>query len=152
MTTAMWRDRHGRDHNHTPGQCCTQICGTAPREWTLDLPITIPLSLNDRTERHARAKEIAVIRNGMHAIIRHAKIPALYRVTIELHYAPRDKRRRDPINYVPTLKPCEDAFVDAGVIIDDDQDHHTSVMPLIDPPAGRGSRVYLIVREIQGPT
>ena len=38
---------------------------------------------------------------------------------VTLHYRPRDNRRRDADNLVPTLKALCDGLVDAGLVPDD---------------------------------
>ena len=73
----------------------------------------------------------------------------LAKVQIELHYIPRDKRRRDPLNLVATLKAVEDGIVDAGIIPDDTPEFSVPTMPVIDPPdsSERTSRLYVLIRE-----
>ncbi|MGZ4663612.1 MAG: hypothetical protein ACXV5Q_00800 [Frankiaceae bacterium] len=115
--------------------------------WTVTLPITRPLSLNDRTHWRARAVQVQQLRNATHALIRAAGVPPLPRVVLELHYAPRDKRRRDALNLVATLKVAEDATVDAGVIPDDTAEFSVPTMPVLDPPTGKTGRLYLVIRE-----
>lgn len=57
------------------------------RSWTFDLPLTKPLSLNDRTHWRARARAIRQVRNATCLLARQARIPALPKGSIELHYA-----------------------------------------------------------------
>jgi hypothetical protein len=75
-------------------------------------------------------------------------VPALCRFTVELHYVPRDKRRRDPENLIATLKPFVDGLIDAGVAPDDCPPYYTTTMPVVDPPDSRGGFLYAIVREL----
>lgn len=117
--------------------------------WTITLPITRPLSLNDRANRWARARDVKQLRADVRVLARAAKIPALSRISVALHYAPKDRRRRDPLNLVATLKVVEDGLVDAGVVPDDTPDFVVSPMPVIDAPTGeRTGRLYVTVREI----
>jgi crossover junction endodeoxyribonuclease RusA len=67
---------------------------------------------------------------------------------VTLIYAPRDKRRRDPLNLVASLKACEDGIVDAGVIPDDTPVYIESQMPLIDLPAGKDAHLALLVERV----
>lgn len=115
--------------------------------WRLTLPLTAPLSLNSRQHHMVKAREVAQVRRDVAVLARAAKIPALPRITVELHYAPRDNRRRDALNLVATLKPCEDGLVDAGVVPDDTADFVIPTIPVIDPPTGSRGLLYLIVRE-----
>lgn len=78
-----------------------------------------------------------------------AKIPPLGRVAIELHYEPRDKRRRDPFNLIATLKPLEDGIVDAGVIPDDTPQYSQPTVPVIHEPTGQLGRMYVVIRELE---
>jgi crossover junction endodeoxyribonuclease RusA len=115
----------------------------------LDFGETKPLSANG--SRGSHWTHAALVRSLRHEAIlrtRIAGIPACERVAIELHYAPKDRRRRDPFNLVPTLKPIEDGIVDAGVIPDDTPDYSVPTVPVIDPPTGKPGRVYVIVREL----
>lgn len=119
------------------------------REWVLDLGVRRPLTLNGpRGNYYARARAVKELRRLAWARACEAKIPPLGRVQLELHYAPQDKRRRDPLNLAATLKPVEDGIVDAGVIPDDTPEFSLPTIPVIDAPTGRPGRLYLIVREL----
>lgn len=121
-------------------------------QWRINLPITKPLSLNDRTHWAKRAEAVRTVRWLAAQAAKREHIPALPKVQIELHYTPKDKRRRDPLNLVATLKAVEDGIVDAGVIPDDTPDYSIPTMPVIDPansdPTLR-SRIYAIIRQAQ---
>lgn len=118
------------------------------KEWRIDLPFTKPLSLNGREHWRVKAKRVSEVRKATALLTRSANVPALNRISVELHYAPRDKRRRDPLNLVATLKPIEDGIVDAGVIPDDTPRYLTSVMPIIDEPTREAIHIYFIIRDI----
>lgn len=118
-------------------------------EWTLELPFTTPLSLNQShgkwIMRHLAVKPW---REAAKTLAQAAKVPACKRITIQLMYTPRDDRPRDPLNLVASLKACEDGLVDAGVIPDDSNRYHTSVMPQITqkgPVRDNGNRLWLVV-------
>jgi crossover junction endodeoxyribonuclease RusA len=117
------------------------------REWVLDLTISKPLSMNDRAHWRVKAKQTKQVRVDAWTAAKDA-VPALTRFTVELHYVPRDKRRRDPENLIATLKPFVDGLIDAGVAPDDCPPYYTTTMPVVDPPNGKGGRLYAIVREL----
>jgi crossover junction endodeoxyribonuclease RusA len=120
-----------------------------PRSWTFDLPISKPLSMNDREHWRPKARRVRHLRQATQLLARQQRIPRLERVAIELHYTPGDGRRRDAINLSATLKPVEDGIVDAGVVPDDTAEFVEPTHPVIDDPAGgRVGRLYVIVREV----
>lgn len=119
------------------------------RSWTLELGELAPLRLNgSRRGWHAHARLVKMFRHRAAWLARDAGVPRLERVSIELHYAPRDRRRRDPLNLVATLKPVEDGIVDAGVIPDDTPQYSVPTMPVIDEPTGQPGRLYVVVTEV----
>lgn len=115
-------------------------------EWKIILPLTKPLSLNAREHWRVKAKRVSEVRQLTATLTRNANVPALKHISVELHYVPRDKRRRDPLNLVATLKPIEDGIVDAGVIPDDTPNYLTSVMPVIDEPNHKTPTIYFIIK------
>lgn len=117
------------------------------RVWTIELPFTKPLSLNGREHWRVKAKKVAEVRQAANLLTRQAKVPQLQHCTVVLHYVPRDKRRRDPLNLVATLKPIEDGIVDAGVIEDDNPKYLTPTIPMVHEPA-KTPRLYFEIREI----
>ena len=80
-----------------------------------------------------RAKRTADIREGAAEVVRLAGVPPLEHLRAWIEYSPRDQRVRDPINLVSTLKACEDALVDCGIVPDDNPKYVESVMPKILP-------------------
>lgn len=104
---------------------------------TLWLPYaTPPLTANQRLHWAVKARTTADVRRTAMLLARAAKLPqGVEHVTIELHYTPRDRRRRDADNLVPTLKAACDGLVDAGLVPDDTPDLMTKHMPTIDPPS-----------------
>jgi len=78
----------------------------------IELPWTAPpLSLNDRGAWAPRARKIADVRATALTLARAARLPHLVdHATVQLHYRPRDNRRRDTDNLVATLKPICDAL------------------------------------------
>jgi crossover junction endodeoxyribonuclease RusA len=118
------------------------------REWTLPLHLTRPLNLNDRAHWRVKAARVAEVRTATAWAAKNAKIPPLARFTAELHYAPRDSRRRDPENLIATLKPAVDGLIDAGVAPDDCPPFYVTTIPVIDKPTGGAGRLWLVVREL----
>lgn len=119
------------------------------RSWELPLGITTPLSMNDRMHWRTKHRHKATLRAGAAEAARAVPIPTLEAFTVELHYAPRDKRRRDPENLIETLKVVVDGLIDAGVAPDDCPPYYRTTIPVIDPPAGNAARLYAIVKEVQ---
>lgn len=119
-----------------------------PRLWTSRVVLYTkpPLSLNGREHWRTRAKHAKAIR----AYIREwalYNVPTCDRVHVELHYVPRDARRRDADNLVPNLKHCIDGLVDAGVVPDDTPEFVTWTVH-IDPPDRTDPHLSITVKEI----
>ena len=128
--------------------------GTPTGEWVLKLPWTVPpLSMNDRGHWRTKNRIIAEVRHTSFMLAKHHKVPKqLGRISALLVYYPRDRRRRDPENYVATLKPLVDGLVDARIIPDDTPEFYLPVMPQIGEPVARGL-VTLTIRLVKdGPT
>lgn len=120
------------------------------RTWTLEIGHLKPLTLNGaRRNPYTHARDVKRFRHLGGWLAKEQQIPALSRVEIELHYVPRDRRRRDPMNLVPTRKAIEDGIVDAGVIPDDTPQYSPPIVPVIDEPSGELGRLYVIVREVR---
>lgn len=119
-----------------------------PRQWTTRVGVYTkpPLSLNDRTHWRVKAKHTADIRAWIREWAWH-HVPACSATEVELHYVPRDARRRDADNLVPILKACCDGLVDAGVVPDDTPELMRKVMPIIDAPNRVDPHLWLLVRE-----
>lgn len=117
--------------------------------WTLVLPITAPLSMNDREHWRKKAARVKQLRADVAKLCRVHKVPPLQRAQVQLYYRPRDRRRRDAENLVATLKPCADGVVDAGVLPDDCEPYLTPVMPKLLPcEPGQGSALLLVIRRL----
>lgn len=89
---------------------------TATSPALVKLPWTSPpLSLNDRGNSRGamfvKAKKVREIREQTLFLARAARLPrGVEHVTVQLHYRPRDNRRRDTDNLVATLKPICDGL------------------------------------------
>ena len=120
--------------------------------YEIDVPLwkgKPPLTMNQRLHWRQRAERTRVTRHavGIRAVALHLA-PADH-VSVQLHYASGDNRRRDTDNLVATLKPCVDGLVDAGLVVDDDPAHVTTIMPTIHN--GPGSRRLWITIHISSP-
>lgn len=121
------------------------------RTWLLELPQTKPMSLNDRDQWFVKAKKTKEYVDTTIVLARQAKIPPCGRIQVLLAYGPRDRRVRDPLNLVQTLKAVEDGLVRAGVVPDDNPLYVESVMPVIlepGPPNGENGRLWVCVTEL----
>lgn len=107
--------------------------------YRLDLPHgRPPLTLNQRLHWAARSRTTRELRQTVTWLAKAAQIPAAEHVTVTLHYAPGDNRRRDDDNLVATSKVCCDAIVDSGVVPDDTPAWMTKPTPVIVPPPAKG--------------
>ncbi len=123
------------------GTAAPAVAGTT---WYITLPLAKPLSLNSRQHWHAKARDVAALRDATRLLVRNAHIGYHERVTVGLVYYPPDQRRRDADNLVATLKPACDALVDEGVVIDDDPAHMVKLMPVIGPVVVRPQMVLTV--------
>lgn len=82
----------------------------------LELPWTAPpLTLNARRASRgamfAHARTVAEVRGTVHRLAQAAGLPrGLEHITVQLHYRPRDRGRRDTDNLIATAKPAYDAL------------------------------------------
>lgn len=115
--------------------------------WRLDLPISTPLSMNDREHWAVKARRVREVREAVATLARSQGIPQLDHPHVVLHYSPKDKRRRDAENLVPTSKAAVDGLVLAGVLVDDDTAHFKPQMPVLCVPNGVRGQLWIIVCE-----
>lgn len=130
----------------------TEVWGMYPPERRsitveIDLPLhkgKAPLTMNQRLhwlEQRARAR---TLREAAAWTAKNAKLGQHKHISVQLHYATGDNRRRDTDNLVPTMKPAVDGLVDAGVVPDDDPAHVTTIMPAIHNGPGK-RRLWLAI-------
>lgn len=115
----------------------------------LQLPITKPLSLNERLHWAAKNQRTQEIRTAVAMLAMHGpyKIPHYERVTVQLEWRPRTAHKRDGDNLAPTIKAAVDGLRDAGVIEDDDTGRVTHLPLVLLPPVPREpARIWLVVR------
>lgn len=121
------------------------------RSWLLELTLTSPMSLNDRDHWRVKAKKTAAVVDEVIVLCRQQRIPSCARISVLLAYGPRDRRTRDPLNLVQTLKAVEDGIVRAGVVPDDNPLYVESPMPVIlepGPPNAREGRLWVAIAEL----
>ena len=81
------------------------------------------LNLNDRNHWSKAASKRRTIRQLAEQTARFSRAPRLERARLVVEIAFPDRRRRDPHNWMATVKPIVDGLVDAGVLPDDDAKH-----------------------------
>lgn len=120
-----------------------------PRTWRILLPFTRPLTLNHRMHYMVKANKTREIRRSSGEAVEAAGVPPLKKLRAWIEYEPRDKRVRDPINLIPTLKACEDSLMDTGVVPNDDPRYVESVMPKVLPSIKeKYGRLWLVIEEV----
>lgn len=114
---------------------------------TIPLSFThIPLNLNDRMHWAAKARITKQLRREAFLRCKAARIRPQPHITVTLHYQPRDKRKRDADNLIPTFKALCDGITDTMIVKDDTPDYMTKHMPIIHPPVkGESARFWLEV-------
>lgn len=124
---------------------------TTTTEHRIDLPLTKPLSLNDRQHHMARWRETTKLRTAVELLARNVHhIPHYDRISVELHWVPNVRRNRDGDNPIVTVKHCVDGLVRAGVI-DDDDTSRVQHLPVVihEPVKARAGSLYLLIRPIE---
>lgn len=118
-----------------------------------------PLNMNDRHHWRRKAQLTRLIREEVHVRARSMRLPKnTDHCTVTFHYQPRDNRRRDEDNIVPTLKAACDALAAGtrkhpgyGIVKDDTPDMMTKHMPVIHPAVkGEGGKCWLTI-EVEKP-
>lgn len=123
-----------------------------PAFYTIAIPLwrnKPPLTANQRLHWRQKADRTKTIRQTVRMRVKQAGIPAAARLTVQLHYAPGDRKRRDAPNLVATSKPAIDGLVDAGLVPDDNDTYVTETMPKIHPGQGK-RRLWLTIQPTSG--
>ena len=81
------------------------------------------LNLNDREHWRLKANKSKHIHQLAEQIARASRAPHLKRALLTVEIAFPDRKRRDPHNWMATVKPIVDGLVKAGVLPDDDAKH-----------------------------
>lgn len=118
-------------------------------EWAMEQPWRRPpLSANQRLHWAKQARIVRDVREASAAVAAAAGLPrGLERVEVWLEVTPRDRRRRDPSNYMPTQKAMIDGLVDYGLVPDDCPPYVFERVPVLLPPDSRRPRVVLVVKQ-----
>jgi crossover junction endodeoxyribonuclease RusA len=120
--------------------------GTDRRVIHLPLPFDRPpLNANQRLHWRRKADITRTLRDAAHIAVKQLKLAPCEHISVTLHFAPGDRRRRDADNLVPTLKALCDGLVDAGLVADDTPHYMAKAMPVIDPPPAAGPRCWLTI-------
>lgn len=94
------------------------------RSWTITIPAPVAwLNANQRIDRRRVSPLTKEWRNAAHLYARAGKLPQLGKAHITATLRFRDRRRRDPHNYYPTLKACIDGLIDYGLLPDDSHEY-----------------------------
>lgn len=91
-----------------------------------------PLTANQRLHWAQKARLTKQVRRDTYLLVRALGLNTTDRITVGLEYYPRDHRRRDPSNLMPTQKAAVDGLVDAGLVPDDCPPYVTERMPIIE--------------------
>lgn len=94
-----------------------------------------PITANNRLHWAQRARIVKDLRTEAFLRARSQRLPSADKITFRLHYRPRDNRRRDVGNLMPTHKALLDGIVDAGIVEDDTPRYVDELMPRIHPPS-----------------
>ena len=95
-------------------------------------PPTVLMSMNDRDHWRTKARKTALWRTAAWATATKAKARSYPPCTVHITFPVRDRRRRDPHNYYPTVKAVIDGLVDAGVWPDDTPEWVTTIEPTLE--------------------
>lgn len=108
---------------------------------------TPPLSLNQRQHWASKARVTREVRETVVWLARASHLPkAVEHCTVQLHYRPRDNRRRDTDNLTATAKPAFDGLVDYGLVPDDTPRWMDKPEPLIHRAIrGQRGRLWLVI-------
>lgn len=118
-------------------------------EYIVWLPYTRPpITLNHRQHWRAKHRLVRALRDHVSTHLQACMYAPAAHIQVQLHYVPKDRRRRDGDNLVGTSKPCIDGIVDAGLVPDDSPEYVTQLMPVIDPPDPANPRLFLTITVI----
>lgn len=104
------------------------------------------LNMNDRTHWRKKAVQVKNWRTAAFVAANNAGLGSLPPCFVRLTLPVRDSRRRDPMNWAPTVKACVDGIVDAGLFPDDDSSWVTVIEPVMEKRTVRYVTVELTPR------
>ena len=103
------------------------------------------LTLNQRMHWAQKAKLTAAWREAAFYAAKQARLECRVPYLVTVVIPVKDRRKRDPHNWFPTVKPIVDGLVDAGVWPDDNSDWVTTTEPRLEP-GGELVRVVMVAR------
>lgn len=122
------------------------------REWVLDFPRPDEwITANERTHWAVKAAKVRTWRGAAAVHARAARIPLLGRAHVLAEVCMNSNRRRDPLNWAPTVKAAVDGLTDAGCWLDDDASHVVGPDLRIGPPVKGVARLRLTITELDQP-
>lgn len=117
-----------------------------PLPW-IKPPLTLNTSLRS-TAAYTKARDVRWAKLEAVAAIQKEHLPLIPGINLTLHYRVPDRRRRDADNLAATLKVCQDALVEAGVLVEDSWVTVPSATCRIHPPSAEGPALWLELEEI----
>lgn len=113
----------------------------------VDLPWLKPPLTGNRTRGnpYARAAEVKQAKVEAGWAIRAAGVRPIVGAEVTLHYRPATRQRRDADGLFPTLKACQDALVEQGVLPDDSWVCVPAATCRIHPPTGEPAAMWLVL-------
>ena len=122
----------------------------ASRSWRVEIPAPAPwLNANSRTDRRGQTPNRRAWRDAAHVYARQARLPKLGQAHITAVLSFRDRRRRDPHNYYPTIKAVVDGLVDYGVLDDDSSEYLIGPDIRLGEPVRRGMSAGVLTLTIR---
>lgn len=119
------------------------------RQWVLDFPRPDEwISANERTHWAVKAAKTRAWRAAAAVHARAARIPRLDRAHVLAEVCMTDHRRRDALNWAPTVKAAVDGLTDAGCWVDDDAAHVVGPDLRIGPAVKGRARLRLTITEL----
>ena len=104
------------------------------------------LNLNDRLHWAARSRAAREWRTAAFYGAKRAGVSGLGYSSVSVELPVRDRRTRDPHNFVSTVKPLVDGLVDAGVWPDDSSEWVTVAEPVL---VVGGQLVRVTIEEVE---
>ncbi len=116
-----------------------------PLPWTKP-PLTLNTGLRAENP-YSKAKKVRDAKAEAVAAIIAADLSPMAGAVVMLHYRVPDRRRRDADNLASTLKVCQDALVDAGVLVEDSWVTVPRSGQRIHPPTNEGPAMWLTLED-----
>lgn len=92
-------------------------------ELTFPVPREILLNANQPIHYTVKGQRVLALRSMSCNLAKSLKVPQYPKCEVIVQVSPPTRRRLDPPNLYPTVKPLVDGLTDAGVWVDDDWQH-----------------------------